>query len=139
MHVREIMTTAPITAAPSTTVVDAKALMARCHIRHLLVVEEGRLLGIATDRDIRLNLPSPATSLSVWELNYLLARLTVEQIMTKAVITVGPRDDARAAARLMLDHKIGGLPVVDGKRLVGIVTETDLVRAFAEGTVPAAV
>lgn len=139
MHIREIMTTAPITAAPSTTVVDAKALMARCHIRHLLIVEEDRLLGIVTDRDIRLNLPSPATSLSVWELNYLLARLTVEQIMTKAVITVGPRHDARAAARLMLDHKIGGLPVVDGRRLVGIVTETDLVRAFAEGTVPAAV
>lgn len=139
MRVRDLMTTAPITVTPSTTVVEAKALMARCHIRHLLVVEDGRLLGILTDRDIRLNLASPATSLSVWELNYLLARLTVDQIMTKAVITVDPQTDARSAARLMLEHKIGGLPVVDGRRLVGIVTETDLVRAFAEGTVPAPV
>lgn len=139
MRVRDLMTTAPITVTPSTTVVEAKALMARCHIRHLLVVEDGRLLGILTDRDIRLNLASPATSLSVWELNYLLARLTVDQIMTKAVITVDPQADARSAARLMLEHKIGGLPVVDGRRLVGIVTETDLVRAFAEGTVPAPV
>jgi CBS domain-containing protein len=133
------MTTAPITATPATTVVEAKALMTRCQIRHLLVVEDSRLLGIVTDRDIRLNLPSPATSLSVWEVNYLLARLTVDQIMTKAVITITPRHNARDAARLMLEHKIGGLPVVDGKRLVGIVTETDLVRAFAEGAVPTAV
>lgn len=139
MKVRDLMTPTPITVPHWTTVVDARALMAKARIRHLLVVDDDRLTGIVTDRDIRLNLASPATSLSVWELNYLLARLTVEQIMTKAVITVGPRHDARAAARLMLDHKIGGLPVVDGRRLVGIVTETDLVRAFAEGTVPAAV
>jgi acetoin utilization protein AcuB len=139
MHVRQLMTTAPITVPPSTSVVEAKALMARSHIRHLLVVEAGRLLGIVTDRDIRLNMPSPATSLSVWELNFLLAKLTVDQIMTKAVITITPRHNARDAARLMLEHKIGGLPVVDGKRLVGIITETDLVRAFAEGTVPASV
>lgn len=139
MYVRDLMTSAPITVVPSTTVVDAKALMARSHIRHLLVVEDGLLLGIVTDRDIRLNLPSPATSLSVWELSYLLARLTVDQIMTKAVITVRPDHDARAAARLILEHKIGGLPVLDGRRLVGIVTETDLVRAFVYGPVPAPV
>jgi acetoin utilization protein AcuB len=136
MHVRDLMTVAPITVAPSTTVVDAKALMAKSQIRHLLVTEDGLLLGIVTDRDIRLNLPSPATSLSVWELNYLLARLTVDQIMTKTVITVGPQHDARKAARIMLEHKIGGLPVLDGRRLVGIVTETDLVRAFARVGVP---
>jgi acetoin utilization protein AcuB len=139
MHVRHLMTTAPITVPPSTSVVEAKALMARSRIRHLLVVEDGRLLGIVTDRDIRLNMPSPATSLSVWELNYLLAKLVVREIMTKSVITITPRHNARDAARLMLEHKIGGLPVVDGKRLVGIVTETDLVRALAEGTVRAAV
>jgi acetoin utilization protein AcuB len=138
MHVRDLMTRTPITVAPSTTVVDAKALMARSRIRHLLVTEGHRLLGIVTDRDIRLNLPSPATSLSVWELNYLLARLTVDQVMTKAVITVGPEHDAREAARIMLDHKIGGLPVLDGGRLVGILTETDLVRAFAHGAVSGA-
>src|SRR5512145_3063686 len=91
MRVRELMTATPITVAPESTVVDARHLMATRRFRHLLVVEGERLLGIVTDRDIRLNLPSPATSLSVWELNYLLARLTVEQIMTKAVITGGPR------------------------------------------------
>src|SRR5262249_53296690 len=85
---------------------------------------------IVTDRDIRLNLPSQATSLSVWEVNHLLARLTVEAVMTRSVMTVGPDRAARDAAQLMLDHRIGALPVVDGGRLVGIVTETDLLRAF---------
>jgi acetoin utilization protein AcuB len=132
MHVRDLMTRSPITASPGTSVVDARALMAQSRIRHLLVTEDDRLVGIVTDRDIRLNLPSPATSLSVWELNYLLARLTVAQVMTTAVITVAPDRDAREAARIMLDHKIGALPVLDGRRLVGILTETDLVRAFAE-------
>jgi acetoin utilization protein AcuB len=86
-----------------------------------------------TDRDIRLNLPSQATSLSVWEVNYLLARLTVDEVMTKSVIVIGPNREARDAARLMLEHKIGALPVVDGEHLVGIVTETDVLRAFARG------
>jgi acetoin utilization protein AcuB len=139
MYVRDLMTVAPITAAPSTTVVEAKALMANSGIRHLLITEDGLLRGIVTDRDIRLNLPSPATSLSVWELNYLLARLTVDQVMTKTVITVRPDHDARKAARIMLKHKIGGLPVLDGQRLVGILTETDLVRAFARGGIPVTV
>jgi len=98
----------------------------------LLVTEGPTLLGIVTDRDIRLNLPSPATSLSVWEINYLLARLTVESVMTRAVITVDARRDARAAAQLMLYHKIGALPVVDGAALVGIITETDLLHAFVK-------
>jgi acetoin utilization protein AcuB len=92
-------------------------------------------VGIVTDRDIRLNLPSPATSLSVWELTYLLARLTVGQVMTKALIVVEPERDAREAARIMLEHKIGALPVISGDRLVGIVTESDFLRAFAAGSV----
>ena len=85
----------------------------------------------STDRDIRLNLPSPATSLSVWEVNYLIARLTVGSVMRRAVITVDPQRDAAEAARIMLDHKIGALPVVDGGVVVDIVTETDMLRAFA--------
>jgi acetoin utilization protein AcuB len=79
-----------------------------------------------------LNLPSPATSLSVWEINYLLARLTVASVMTKTVISVDSRRDARSAAELMLYHKIGALPVVDGATLIGIITETDLLRAFVK-------
>ena len=138
MHVRDLMTRALVTAPPETTVTDARALMARERIRHLLVTEAGRLAGLVTDRDIRLNLASPATSLSVWELNFLLARLTVGQVMTKSLLVVDPDREAREAARIMLDHRIGALPVLEGDRLVGILTESDLVRAFAESETPAA-
>jgi len=131
MKVRELMSGAPITVSPDTTVFDARRLMLKERIRHLLVTEDRRLVGIITDRDIRLNLPSQATSLSVWEVNYLLARLTVGQAMTKSVIITGPDREARAAAQLMLEHKVGALPVLDGEHLIGILTETDILRAFA--------
>jgi acetoin utilization protein AcuB len=131
MQVRELMSGALITARPDLPVLDARHLMVEKRIRHLVVTDErGELAGIVTDRDIRLNLPSQATSLSVWEMNYLLTRLTVGKVMTSSVITVGPDRDARDAAQLMLDHRIGALPVVDGGRPIGIVTETDLLRAF---------
>jgi acetoin utilization protein AcuB len=131
MRVRDVMTASPITVPPDTPVLDARHLMLERRIRHLPVTDErGLLTGIVTDRDIRLNLPSQATSLSVWEINHLLARLTVDKVMTRSVLTVGPDRGARDAAQLMLDHTIGALPVVDGGRLVGIVTETDLLRAF---------
>jgi len=132
MTVKELMTPSPITTGPDTPVLEARQLMIQKRIRHLLVVDGPKLLGIVTDRDIRLNLPSPATSLSVWEVNYLLARMTVESAMTTSVVVVSPRHDAKEAASLMLDHKIGALPVVDGGRLVGIITETDLLRAFVK-------
>jgi acetoin utilization protein AcuB len=89
------------------------------------------VIGIITDRDIRLNLPSPATSLSVWEINYLLARLTVGEVMTRSVIVIDSDRPVAEAARIMVEHKIGALPVVDGGLLVGIVTESDFVRAAA--------
>lgn len=138
MRVKEWMSASPTTVAPKTSVSEARELMRRKGIRHLLVTEGGRLLGIITDRDIRLNLPSPATSLSVWEINYLLSKLTVGEVMTKAVITVDSPREIRDAARLMLDHRIGALPVVDDGDLVGILTETDLLRAFvhSESAVP---
>jgi len=129
-QVRELMTGRLVTVAPNTPVFEARQTMLRERIRHLLVTDGSRLVGIVTDRDIRLNLPSQATSLSVWEVNYLLARLTVDQVMTRTVITVGPDRHAREAAHIMLEHKIGCLPVLDGERLLGIITETDLLRAF---------
>ncbi len=131
MNVRELMTGAPITVGPETPVFEARQTMLKERIRHLLVLEAGRLVGIITDRDIRLNLPSQATSLSMWEVNYLLARLKVGKVMTRSVIIIGPDQDAVDAARLMLEHKIGALPVLDGIHLVGILTETDVLRAFA--------
>ena len=134
MNVRELMTTSPITVGPETPVLDARQLMIDKRFRHVLIAEGPKLLGIVTDRDIRLNLPSPATSLSVWEINYLLARLTVASVMTKSLVTVSPRQDTREAALLMLDHKIGALPVVDGGQLMGIITETDLLRAYVKAS-----
>ena len=133
MKVGELMTGGNlITARPGTPVLDARQTMLKERIRHLLVTEEGGLLlGIVTDRDIRLNLPSQATSLSMWEVNYLLAKLTVDKVMTRSVIITGPDQDAHDAARLLLEHKIGALPVLDGEHLIGIVTETDILRAFA--------
>lgn len=132
MLVREWMTPVPITVAPATPVSEAREQMQRKRIRHLLVMAGERLAGIITDRDIRLNLPSPATSLSIWEINYLLTKLTVEQVMTRSVITIAPDRPVVGAVRVMLERKIGALPVIEGRRLVGIITETDLLRAFAE-------
>ena len=137
MRVKDLLGRPPITIGPATPVLEARRIMQERRIRHLLVVEDERLVGIVTDRDIRLNLPSPATTLSMWEINYLLARLTVAEIMTKGVIVVEPTRDARDAAVLLLTEKIGALPVVDGERLLGLVTESDFVRAFAESLIPA--
>jgi CBS domain-containing protein len=136
VKVRELMTREPLSVSIDTPVVDARRTMLDRRIRHLLVKDGGRLAGIVTDRDIRLNLPSPATSLSVWEINYLLARMTVGSVMTAKVITVDSGRDAVEAARIMLDHKIGALPVVDAGTLVGILTETDILRAFATMATP---
>jgi CBS domain-containing protein len=131
MRVADLMTSGPITVNPATPMLDARQRMADARIRHLVVVEDSRVVGIITDRDIRLNLPSPATSLSVWEINALLARLTVGEVMSRSVLVVDSARSAAEAARIMVDHKIGALPVVDGGRLVGIVTESDFLRVVA--------
>lgn len=132
MRISEWMSPQPITVVLSTPVSDARELMQRKRIRHLLVMEGERLVGIITDRDIRLALPSPCTSLSVWEIHYLLAKLTVGQVMTCSVITIAPERPVADAVRVMLERKIGALPVTEGWRVVGIITETDLLRAFAQ-------
>ena len=138
MTIRELMTGGLITVHREIPVLEARDLMVKERIRHLLVTDVGgALVGIVTDRDIRLNLPSQATSLSVWEINHLLTKLTVGQVMTQSVITIGPDRPARDGAQLMLEHKIGALPVLDGGHLVGIITETDIVRAFVRATAPA--
>src|SRR5262245_5195256 len=131
MRVRDLMTARPITVSPDMPMLQARQRMVDERIRHLIVVEDDRVVGIVTDRDIRLNLPSPATSLSVWEINFLLAKLTVGAVMTFAVLMVESERPIAEAARIMIDHKIGALPVVDDGRLVGIVTESDFVRAMA--------
>jgi acetoin utilization protein AcuB len=138
MTIRELMTGGVITVRRGTPVLEARDIMAKEKIRHLLVTDANALVGIVTDRDIRLNLPSQATSLSVWEINHLLTKLTVDEVMTRSVITIGPDRPAQEGAQIMLDHRIGALPVLDDGHLVGIVTETDIVRAFAGATGPGA-
>lgn len=137
MMIRELMTGGLITVRPETSVQQAWDLLAKESIRHLPVTGPGGVLaGIVTDRDIRLNLPSRATSLSAQEITHLLSRLTVGEIMTRSVIAIGPDRPAREGAQLMLDHKIGALPVLDDGHLIGIITETDIVRAFVRATAP---
>lgn len=123
------MTPEVVVVTPDTTLPDAHRLMSENEIRRLPVVKNGRLVGIITRGDVRGAEPSEATSLSIWELNYLLARLKVKEIMTPNPVSVAPEATIREAAQLMLDNKISGLPVVDeGKGVVGIITESDIFR-----------
>ncbi len=126
--VKDWMTPDPVTIDPHTTLPEANRLMRECNIRRLPVIEKGKLVGIVTLGDIREASPSNATALSIYELNYLLARLTVGEMMTKDPFTISPDTSIEAAARLMLDHKIGSLPVVSDGRLIGIITESDIFR-----------
>ena len=128
--VRDLMTPTPISVSPNTPVDEARTLMQQHRIRHLPVLDHGNLVGIVSDRDIRLALPSPATSLSVYEIGYLLTRLTVAEIMTRGPLTIAPERPITEAVRRMLAHKVGALPVVAAGQLVGIVTRTNLLQAF---------
>lgn len=130
--VRKWMTPSPLTITPHTTLPEAEKILFQHRIRRLPVVEKGRLVGILTLGDIREASPSDATTLSVYELNYLLDRLIVKDIMTANPLTVAPDDPIGEAARLMVEHKIGGLPVVQDGELVGIITETDLCRLLMQ-------
>jgi acetoin utilization protein AcuB len=130
MLVRDVMRTKLTTITPRTTLPEAIKLTKQHRVRHLPVVEDGELVGIVSDRDLKRAMASPATSLEVHELIYLLDRLTVDQIMTRAVVTIGPYVPVEEAARLMAQDKIGALPVIDNGDLVGIVTETDVLELF---------
>lgn len=133
--VRDWMTPNPITVNSRTPLPDAHQLMMTHRIRRLPVVDDGVLVGIVTRGDIRGAQPSEATSLSIYEIHYLLSRLTVGQIMSRPVITVTPDMTIQAAAALMLKHKIAGLPVVEDGRVVGIITESDIFRMVAQAWV----
>lgn len=132
MFVGERMSRPIITVAPETTVNDALHLMRTEHIRRAPVVSHGKLVGIVSLKDLLNAAPSQATTLSVWELNYLLSKLTVSQTMTTGVATVTEDTPIEEAARIMADQRVGGLPVVRGSEVVGIITETDLFKIFLE-------
>lgn len=127
--VREWMSVDVVVVTPTTTVEAAQQIMQRRRVRHLPVVDGKRLVGLITSTDIERARPSEATSLSVWEMNYLWSQVLVERVMQRAVLTARPEDTLVEAVRKMLNHKYGCVPVVnrDGD-LVGILTETDVFR-----------
>lgn len=127
--VREWMTPDPITIAPDTTLPEAHRLMMAHSIRRLPVIENGRLVGIVTLGDVRGAEPSGATSLSIWEVNYLLSKLRIDEIMTPRPFTISADATLGEAAQMMLKYKVSGLPVVDeNQKVVGIITESDIFR-----------
>jgi acetoin utilization protein AcuB len=133
MLIGERMSQPVITIHPDVPVQEAIALMTKEGIRRLPVVDQrGQLIGIVTNLDLLHASPSDATSLSVWELNYLISKITVDAIMSKDVITVAKDLPVEEAARIMADNKIGGLPVLEDHTVIGIITETDLFKIFLE-------
>lgn len=130
--VKDWMTPDPISVSPDATLPEAHALMTERRIRRLLVMDGDKLEGIVTRGDVRGAEPSKATSLSIFEVNYLLSRLTIDKIMTADVTTIGPEDPIAGAALLMNEKKISGLPVIDGGKVVGIITESDIFRMVVE-------
>lgn len=127
--VSDWMTAHVITVNPDTPVTVAHHKMKEMGIRRLPVLDHDRLVGIVTIGDIREARPSDATSLTIWELNYLWAQLTVERVMTRNVLTIHPETSIFDAAQIMLDNKVSGLPVVDDSgKLVGMLTESDIFK-----------
>jgi CBS domain-containing protein len=129
--VKDWMTPNPICATLKMALPEAHGLMKQHNIRRLPVVDHDKLVGIVTLGDIRGAQPSEATSLSIFEINYLLSRLTLDHIMTPNPITIAPDATLRETAQVMLQKKIAGLPVMDGDKVVGIITESDIFRAVA--------
>jgi acetoin utilization protein AcuB len=133
MLVHERMSKHPITITKDTPINQALKVMRDEKVRRLPVLnKKGELVGIVSERDLLYASPSPATSLSIHELHYLVSKITVDKIMTEDVITVTEYTPLEEAARIMADNKIGGLPVVRDGKLVGMITETDLFKIFTE-------
>jgi len=125
MNVRDIMTTNVVTIPSSTSIADAKRIMEAHRFRRLPVVDRGKLVGIVTERRLESVSPSKATSLTIWELSYLLDRTTVKEIMERDVVTVSPDMTVEESVALAQGHKVGALVVVEEGRVVGIVTTND--------------
>ena len=132
MLVGERMSRPVITVTPETPINDVLAMFKKEHIRRAPVVKDGKLVGIVSATDLLNASPSPVTTLSVWEMNYLLSKVTVRQVMSRKVKTVDAATPIEEAARIMADNKIGGLPVMKDGKIVGIITETDLFKIFLE-------
>jgi len=132
MLVGERMSRPVISITRDMPIHDALALFKKEKIRRAPVLKDGKLIGIISDKDLLNASPSQATSLSVWEMNYMLSKITVKEVMTREVLTVQADTPIEEAARLMADNKIGGVPVMKADKVVGMITETDLFKIFLE-------
>ena len=133
MLVKERMTHNPVTVSPDTPVSDALNLMRQHNVRRMPVLDKkDHLVGIIAEKDLLYASPSPATSLNVYEIGYLLSKLKIKEIMSEDVITVTENAPLEEAARIMADNAISGLPVMRDRELVGIITETDIFKAMLE-------
>lgn len=134
MLVRDRMSAPAITISPDTPFQEAVKLMREKGFRRLPVVGKGgHLVGIISERDLLHASPSPASSLSIWEMNYLLWKIQISELMSKNVIGVGSDTPIEEAAQLMVANKIGGLPVInDAGVVMGVITETDIFKTFVE-------
>ena len=132
MLVGERMSRPVISITRDMPIHDALALFKKEKIRRAPVLKDGKLIGIISDKDLLNASPSQATSLSVWEMNYILSKITVKEVMTREVLTVQADTPIEEAARIMADNKIGGVPVMKADKVVGMITETDLFKIFLE-------
>ncbi len=132
MFVKDRMTTNPVTVTETTPIVEAGEIFRKNNFARLPVVRDGKLVGIITREDLLKVTPSAATTLSVWELNYVLSKLQVKDAMTKNPITIRPDVTLEEAALLMREKEIGALPVVEDDSLIGIITESDIFEAFLD-------
>ncbi len=127
------MTTDPVTVSPEMSIGDAEALMREKKVHRFPVVDKkGNLVGIVSQSDLLNAKPSSATSLSIWEVTYVLSQIKVSEVMTKKVVTVEEDCPIEEVARLMRQYSIGATPVMRDGQLVGIVTESDVFDIFLE-------
>jgi acetoin utilization protein AcuB len=133
MLVQHWMTRDVVTVEADTPFLEARLILKDKKIRHLPVVDRGKLLGVITDRDLKEAAPSGATTLDVYEMNYLLFKMKIRDLIKREPITIKPTNSVEKAALLMHDHKIGCLPVVDDTgTLVGLITKSDLLEVMVE-------
>ncbi len=132
MFVGERMSSPVISVTPETPIHDALVMFKKEHIRRAPVIKDGKLVGIVSQGDLLNASPSPVSSLSVWEMNYLISKVTVKQVMTKKVKSIDVNTPIEEAARIMADSKIGGMPVMRSGVIAGMITETDLFKILLE-------
>jgi acetoin utilization protein AcuB len=132
MFVGERMSRPVISVSPDSPINDVLAMFRKEHIRRAPVMKDGKLLGLVTENDLLNASPSTVTTLSVWEMHYLISKVKIKDVMSKKVISVNTDTPIEEAARIMADKKIGGVPVLNEGKVVGMITETDLFKIFLE-------